>query len=649
MDINFYNYTDKIKFIINKESIEFIRNIDKNFLYKKCKDSIKIYNKVLLESIKYNNKTSYNIDHLVPNVKDLNNFFIKNSNKENINNSYYIDNAVFLNSFTSFHIDFFQSINMFYDLLYNNKDYVIIIEYIPNCTFFDNDITKLIKFIRDISLDNKIYIISDISIIQNFDNNYLFINNLHAIFFEEYDNINYIPLISTFSINTNKNNINNEYYKKKFFILEKKTNSTYYSFERNISEELFNSIYKICVNYCNLKDLKLIIWDYDFINRESIYEQFNIANNSDIIISFTGTNSIFNNTMNCGKILILNTLIEYLLFNMAFYSFQIINNKNIDKVFFHFYDNDEIDKDNNIINIIYKFLYEWSFIDINYNDILNNFIFKRLLIFELSNINNLLKINNDNIINNLLIIDDSKFLFYINKLYIDDYILNKIYKKIKKNIIIFGIGKIAEVAYYYLKNDTNVNIVGFTLEKNFIKNEKTKFNLPIIEYEYIETKYSPDEYLLFAPCNASNLNKFRERIYNIGKQKGYTFYTYISTKSNISTDEIGENCFILEDNTIQPFTKIGNNCILWSGNHIGHHSVIEDHVFITSHVVISGICLIKKYCYLGVNSSLKDNIVLEEGSVIGMSASVTKNTEQNSIYIGIPAKLFKKCDDTIII
>ena len=37
------------------------------------------------------------------------------------------------------------------------------------------------------------------------------------------------------------------------------------------------------------------------------------------------------------------------------------------------------------------------------------------------------------------------------------------------NIIIFGTGNIAEVAYYYLKNDTNLNIVGFTLEKDFIK------------------------------------------------------------------------------------------------------------------------------------------------------------------------------------
>ena len=53
--------------------------------------------------------------------------------------------------------------------------------------------------------------------------------------------------------------------------------------------------------------------------------------------------------------------------------------------------------------------------------------------------------------------------------------------------------------------------------------------------------------------------------------------------------EIGENCFIFEDNTIQPFVKIGDDVVLWSGNHIGHHAEIGDHCFISSHVVISGL------------------------------------------------------------
>ena len=114
--------------------------------------------------------------------------------------------------------------------------------------------------------------------------------------------------------------------------------------------------------------------------------------------------------------------------------------------------------------------------------------------------------------------------------------------------------------------------------------------------------------------------------------KGYDFASYISSKATVLTDKIGDNCFIFEDNTIQPFTQIGNNVILWSGNHIGHHSVIKDHVFITSHVVISGNCVINSYSYLGVNSAVKENSILAEGTFVAMGTSITANTEPYGVY-----------------
>lgn len=216
-----------------------------------------------------------------------------------------------------------------------------------------------------------------------------------------------------------------------------------------------------------------------------------------------------------------------------------------------------------------------------------------------------------------------------------------------KKVILFGTGNIAEVACYFLNKSDNYKVVAFTKEKNYIQNNETKFDLPVIDFDIIENIYDINEYYLFAPFGATNLNKFREKIYNKGKEKGYSFITYISPDAKIYTENIGENCFILENNVIQPYVTIGNNCVLWSGNHIGHHSILEDHVFITSHVVISGNCIIKKYSYLGVNSTIKDNIIINESTVIGMSSCITKNTESYSIYMGIPGKIFKKYNDDI--
>ena len=57
--------------------------------------------------------------------------------------------------------------------------------------------------------------------------------------------------------------------------------------------------------------------------------------------------------------------------------------------------------------------------------------------------------------------------------------------------------------------------------------------------------------------------------YDEGLAKGYAFISYISTRATVWTRDIGVNCFILEDNTVQPHVKIGSNVIMWSGSHIG--------------------------------------------------------------------------------
>jgi sugar O-acyltransferase (sialic acid O-acetyltransferase NeuD family) len=204
------------------------------------------------------------------------------------------------------------------------------------------------------------------------------------------------------------------------------------------------------------------------------------------------------------------------------------------------------------------------------------------------------------------------------------------------NVIIFGINDLAELAHFYFKNEgeSNLNPVAFTVNKEYLE-ETTFKDLPVVPFEELENYYSPSEYKLFAPVTN---NKLREKIYQEGRKRGYEFISYISRRCTNFSSSIGDNCFILEDNTIQPFTTIGNNVVLWSGNHIGHHSVIEDNIFFTSHVVVSGHCRIKRGSFLGVNSCIRDGITVGENCVVGMGSVVTKNTEADSTYIGSPAR-----------
>ena len=206
-----------------------------------------------------------------------------------------------------------------------------------------------------------------------------------------------------------------------------------------------------------------------------------------------------------------------------------------------------------------------------------------------------------------------------------------------KKVIIFGIQDFAELAHYYLTNDSPYTVCAFSVNEAYMPSTPYFKGLPIVPFENIEHIYPPSDYVFFAPMSPVKMNQLRENVYNNIKAKGYKLISYISSRATLFENPIGDNCFIHENNTIQPYTTIGNNVILWSGNHIGHHCIIEDHIMFTSHVVLSGHCAVKSYCTLGVNSTIRDGIVLEEGCFVAMGACITKSTEAWCSYKGNPA------------
>ncbi len=70
---------------------------------------------------------------------------------------------------------------------------------------------------------------------------------------------------------------------------------------------------------------------------------------------------------------------------------------------------------------------------------------------------------------------------------------------------------------------------------------------------------------------------------------------------------------------------------LWSGNHIGHHSVIEDDVFLASHVVVSGGVRIGQGSFVGVNVTIRDRVTIGRQCVLGAGALVLEDQPDFSV------------------
>lgn len=210
-------------------------------------------------------------------------------------------------------------------------------------------------------------------------------------------------------------------------------------------------------------------------------------------------------------------------------------------------------------------------------------------------------------------------------------------------VVIFGLQDFASLAHFYLTHDSEHEVIAFSVTEEYLQGKKSFEGLPVVGFENVESTYPPSQYRFFAPMSHRKMNLLRKSIYDRIKAKGYQLISYVSSKATIFPGVgIGENCFVLEDNTLQPFTHLGNNIMMWSGNHIGHHSLIKDHVFFTSHVVLSGHCIVEPFCFFGVNATIRDGLHIAEGTLVAMSASVLNDTEPWGVYQGIPAKKDKR-------
>jgi len=204
----------------------------------------------------------------------------------------------------------------------------------------------------------------------------------------------------------------------------------------------------------------------------------------------------------------------------------------------------------------------------------------------------------------------------------------------KQRVVIFGSGDMAELAHFYFRTDSDYEVAAFTVDRAFL--EAPAFcELPMVPFESVAEQYPPDTHAFFVALGYSSLNAVRKEKYLAAKALGYSMASYVSSRATVLNEgRIGENCFILEDNTIQPFVTLGDNVVLWSGNHIGHHSRIGDHTFITSHVVVSGRVQVGEQCFLGVNSALRDHIKVGDRCVVGAGALLLADADPEGVYIG---------------
>jgi sugar O-acyltransferase (sialic acid O-acetyltransferase NeuD family) len=204
----------------------------------------------------------------------------------------------------------------------------------------------------------------------------------------------------------------------------------------------------------------------------------------------------------------------------------------------------------------------------------------------------------------------------------------------RRKIVIFGSAEIAVLARYYFDNDSAYEVVAFTVDDEYVK-ETSLEGLPVVPFTQVGKLFPAADHAMHVALSYKGLNRLRREKYEQAKIAGYHLASYVCSKSVTWPDlSVGDNCFILENQTIQPTVSIGSNVMIWSGNHIGHGARIGDHTYVASHVVISGHAVVGQSCFLGVNATLRDFVTVGDGCFVAMDASVNQNVPDGAVVLG---------------
>ena len=87
-------------------------------------------------------------------------------------------------------------------------------------------------------------------------------------------------------------------------------------------------------------------------------------------------------------------------------------------------------------------------------------------------------------------------------------------------VVVFGVQDFAQLACFYLRHDSEYEVVAFSVNEQYMPKEKSFEGLPVVAFENVEDTYPPSDFRFFAPMSHRRMNRLRASVYGQIKQKG---------------------------------------------------------------------------------------------------------------------------------
>lgn len=212
----------------------------------------------------------------------------------------------------------------------------------------------------------------------------------------------------------------------------------------------------------------------------------------------------------------------------------------------------------------------------------------------------------------------------------------------KQEVLLFGAGGHAKGIIEILNKSEKYKITGI-IDKTFSENDEEFYGVKIVGNDSSAKQfYEKGLNKAFIGIGTVGEYKIRLNLYNYLKKIGFEFINVVHPKSIISEFcEFGYGNVFFAGSIVNVDVKIGDNCIVNTGSILEHDCIIGNNVHIATGAKLCGGVVVGDNSMVGAGTVVVQQKRIGRNAVVGAGSVVIDDIPDNSIAIGVPAKVIK--------
>jgi sugar O-acyltransferase (sialic acid O-acetyltransferase NeuD family) len=203
-----------------------------------------------------------------------------------------------------------------------------------------------------------------------------------------------------------------------------------------------------------------------------------------------------------------------------------------------------------------------------------------------------------------------------------------------RKLVIFGAGKIADVAVDLVSESGQFELSGFSVDPEYLLATHEWRGLPIVSGDELLERFPPNQYAAFVAIGYQGGNAVRaERIATLARE-GYQLASLVSPNAHVARSvDLADNVMIMAGVSVQSSVRIGQGTIVFGNATVGHHATVGASCWIASGAVLGGGTALGDRCFVGLNATVSNDLSVGERSILGANTLLTKSVGEASVVI----------------